>query len=244
MATSPRMQKQVWADTTSNRPVIVGPWMLKHGVGTLRFTDEMRAEEGTFTQTLGYRYAQVSTDFPGAWTVTATTRTADGAGTTDIDVSATTDQMWVQAALFGKSGGAMAGALSTIQVQTNADSRIVAARSLDLQAVVNTSEFAYLELGKPFPALGLSSLMFVVQLFGVEGTSVTFRPIWRTFEARLDAPGSWANLDSGQTVTADTFYNSGSEAVTPGTVQFAQVGMKISGTAGRGTLRATVAGLF
>lgn len=244
MAMGPRITAQTWADTTSNRPVLVYPPMLKFGVGTLRVTDEMRAEDGTYTQTLAYRFCQVTTDRPGAWNVTANTRIVDGVGTTDIDVSGTTDQMWVQVALMGKSGGAMAGAFSALQVQTSGSSRIIAARTIDLQAIANSGEALYLPLSAPFEALDLQSMMFAAQIYGLESTSLTFQPIWRTFDARLDSPNAWNTLDSSQNVSSNTFYNSGTETTAPGTTQYAQPGIKISGTGIRGTMKIQVAGLF
>ena len=237
---TPLIRKQIWGADDSKRPVIVLPWMLAHGVDTLIVMDEMRAVDGSLSQQVFTRFAEVRTDRPDSWSARGTSRTTNGRGVQAIDISATTDQLWVQVALKASAGAdATAEALSAIQASSDLEGRIIAARNLNIQPVVNSGEGMYIPLAKPHVAAGLTSYMFAVILTGVDGT-VTFQPAWRKFTAGLDNPEAWIDLDTSQSATTDTDYNSGTKAVTPGTVLYAQPGLKVTSTGGRATVRVLV----
>lgn len=237
---TPKLVKQTSAQSSANLPVLLGPWMLKHGVGTLRITDGMRARSGNYVTTLGHRFAQYKTDLPGDWVVSTNTRSANGLGTRDVDVSATTDQLWVQAALFGKSTDGLAGTAQTsLQLSTDGNPRIIAAATFDVQAYINSGEAAWVAVGPQVGAFNISGLMFVAVVVGVGGT-VMLQPAWRKWVDGYESPDAWSTLDSEQTITGNTNYNSGNEAISPGTSQLIQPGLKLGGAGGRGTVNIIV----
>jgi hypothetical protein len=218
--------------------------MLAHGVQTLRVLDDLRAVAGTgTTQEIRYRFASVLTNLPGAWTDSSLTRSSNSAGTREIDVSATTDQLWVQVDLAGLVTSGSGEGLSALQVFTEGCGRIIASQTVQWQKTLNSSEVAYIPIGDPVPAMDLSGLMFAIVVTGVAGT-ITFQPAWRTYSHLLHDPNAWQDLGSSNSDTGNDTYNSGNLSVSPGTtVSFAQPGLKIT-TAAMATLQVIVSAKY
>jgi len=240
---TPEISKQVVATSASDVTALTSEWFLVFGASTLRVVDELRAETGTLEQRIRHRFASVETTSPGAWTTQTTGRSANGIGTTDIDISATTDQMWAQIALAVRAPSGVAEGQSMIRGFVDTPARIVANRTIEISPEMNSGTYGYLPLCEPVGALGLDGMMFVVKYTGVAGT-LLFRPTWRTFATNPELPDAWSDLGSGdQSVTADGNYNSGTLATAPGAGKaFAQPGLKVGGSGTfRGTLRVLVA---
>jgi hypothetical protein len=233
----------VVAQNTAKIPVLLSSWMLKPGNGTLRVSDDMRARSGNIVQTIAYRYAAVQADEPGPFNVTANSRNADGDDVFDIDVSAVTDQLWVQAALMAHtSDGAVGYATSMIQAQIAGKSFMAGVRTIEVEPELNASESAYYEVGDPFPVLGCTNLQVAVVATGIGGT-VTYRPAFRSFKSSYSVANQWADLGTAKSSTGDEKHNFGTTGVTPGTNQFGQAGLKVTAT-GRGYLTVFVVAIF
>jgi hypothetical protein len=208
-------------------------------------TDEMRGEFGSLSQQVYYRFYSVDTRNPGSWNAGGTPRTTDGGDVQDIDISATTDQMWVQVALRGKvASGSEAEALSAIQAGADADPSVIAARRFTLNPTTNSAKDTYLPLAAPQGAAGLSSMMFGMKVTGLDGTTVKLRPAYRAFTSDVQAPGPWNDLDSLQTLSTETLYNSGTLSPALGTVMFWQPGLKIVGNDARATVQVMVVAVW
>ena len=223
---------------------LVTPWMLMYGASQLRATEEIRAITTHYGQQVVYRTAAVRTDFPSAWSPSGNNRTANGIHIANIDVSATTDQMWLQAGIQSKgdNAGSAAEGEAWCRLKTSLDrtGRIVVAQTVHVQPAVNSSEAAYVPLGRPIPAQDLVGFMGAFIVTSVSGT-LAYGLSYRTFEADPSSPDSWTDLQSYTGVTSDETQNTGHEAVTPGTKLLAQPGLKFSGTDARATIQVVVA---
>jgi hypothetical protein len=240
---TPELRKQVVAVASSDVTAFTSDWFLIFGASTLRVVDELRAEAGALEQRVRHRFASVDARSPGAWTTQTTGRSANGIGTTDIDVSGTTDQLWCQLALAVRATSGVAEAQSALRGFADVPSRIIAQRTIEVSPEMNSGVYGYLPLCEPLGALDLDGMMFVVKYAGVAGT-LLFRPAWRTFAADLDAPDAWTDLGSGdQSVTTDGSWNSGTLTTTPGAAKaLFQPGLKLGGSGGfRGGLTVLVA---
>jgi hypothetical protein len=217
------------------------PWQLVFGAGTngLRLMDEMQAKEGNHQQKVCWRTAEVLTDFPDAWSYSSNVHTTNGAVNVE-DFTPTAGKMWVQGGLSVAASSGSGQALASLLAGVAGEGRIVATGTIDVQPDVNSGQAAYHLIGEEFPAQGMSNLMFAAVIKGVDGT-LGWQPAVRYLN-RPDAPGNWSDLWSAQSPTASTRTNSGSLGISPGTNMFAQVGIKITSTAARGSFALIVAG--
>lgn len=243
-AATQEVSGQVSTVSTTNQTVLVTPFILAPGIGTVMVGDELRALVGSFSQTVRHRFAQVVPEVPSAtWTAASSSRSTAGSGTQAIDLSATTDQMFVQFSLAGKVTSGEGEAFSRMLVQYQQKARIIGRRVFEVNPLLNASSTEYLAAGEFFDANGLTGMMFAARVTGISGT-LAFRPAWRTADTFKETPNAWADLDSSQAVTVNTLYNSGTETTTPGTVLWAQPGLSITSTSARGRVELLVAGIF
>lgn len=243
---SPAVRREIDALSTSYASVIELPWMLAAGSTILRVIDEMRQESGGLTQAPRYRFASVRTSEPGAWS-TGTARSANGIGVTDVDVSATINQMWIQAALAAKYAGSVASAYSMIQASVDSGS-VLLSQTVEVPATILAEQDVYIPLGAPVAAMGLTKLMFATTVSGVTGT-VAFQPAWRVFQADKDNPSAWVDLGSVKSTVAATSHNFGLLSTTTTANMWFQPGIRIDGGSssandGRGTIKIVVAAKF
>jgi hypothetical protein len=73
---------------------------------------------------------------------------------------------------------------------------LVAVDVIEVQATTNSGESQYVPVGKRFPQLGLTKLMFGFVFSGVSGT-IAYRPAWREYKGDPDLPSDWTALGSG-----------------------------------------------
>jgi hypothetical protein len=122
------------------------------------------------------------------------------------------------------------------------DAVLVASAIHIITPSVNSAATAYLPLGIPHSAGGLTGYMFAFIVTGVSGT-LEYGPAYRTFDGDVTRPGAWSNLTSYSTAAAET-RNSGTVTVAPGTKLLIQPGLKFNGTGAAATVRTLVAGIY
>jgi hypothetical protein len=237
---------QVVVDSTNIATVLVTDILLAAGASDLALVLEQRALGGTgsFKGKGRYRFFDVRTDQPDAWTDSANERTTAGQFTDTWDISATTNKMWVQGAFGAYEAGGVAEAFSKCQSQVQGKGVLAAVDTISIQPVTNSGSSCYAAVGKRFPELGITKVMIGIVFSGVMGT-ITYRGAYREFQGDADLPLSWVDLGSGDsTRTTDGAVNMGQLTVTPTAgYMLGQVGLKFSGT-GLGTAQVTVAAIY
>jgi len=237
---TPKLTKQLGSTSNDYVVMAVTPWLLRYGVGTsgLRVLDEIRALSGNYRHKVAWRTADVSKAFPNAWNFSTNIRTNNGINTEQF--TATADTLWVQAGLAVSASGVSpeGEALASVQAMVPSVARIAAARNIEVQPVLNTSESMYVPIGQPFAALSMDSAMFALVANGVSGT-ISYQPAIR-YGDRSDDMGAWTDLGTSQSFTANGRANSGNISITPDVNMWAQAGLKITAT-GRGTIQTAVA---
>jgi hypothetical protein len=232
---------------TTNAGVLTGvqtPWMLMYPGTNLRVWAELRAATTNFRGVLRWRTADVLTSQPNAWQDSATTRSTNDEFVEDFDISASTSSLWVQAAIGVKtaSSGQAGEAFGRLRASLSGDGAIVASETVQVEPTINTSQNAYLPIGGLFSALDLAGVMAGYVVTGVSGT-LSYGLAIRYFKGDPNSPGAWTDLNGWTGVTADEIRNSGHQATTPGTMTFAQLGVKVpAGTNPRATIQVVAAG--
>jgi hypothetical protein len=137
------------------------------------------------------------------------------------------------------------------QAWTDSEARIVARQTIQQEPDINSSKTAYIPLGAPFPAFGLSGVMIAISARGYSG-SPTMNFVTRTFTGDPSLPLAW-NTGTPLLGTDKTFsnsdgfedYNTGNLAFAPADVAFAQIGVKSPAAAdGIGTFDIIVAAKY
>ena len=202
--TSPALRSQIRSEGTNYTTVLTLPWMLAFGTSTLRVVDEMRGEDGTLLQVVRYRFAETLKSRPGAWNDSGTSRSSDGIGVQDFDISETTDQMWVQVGLAAKATSGAAEALSMLQAAADSEGKTVANRKLQIQPRLNDGKTMVIPLCDPLPAVGFSDMIYAINLYGLNG-DITIQAAFRTFDADTIIPNSWSTSGiSSENVSVDS----------------------------------------
>jgi hypothetical protein len=199
-------------------------------------TTNMRAK-------LRYRTADVLTSRPNAWNDSSTSRSSNGTYVEDVDLSAVTTALWVQAGIgVATASSAQVGeALATLRSSTKGLGQVVAADKLEIGPDINTSQTGHQAIGAPFSALGLAAVMAGVVATGVAGT-LDYGLVIRYFDGDINAPGAWVDVVAVTGITSDEIRNFNDTAVTPGTKLLAQLGIKWGGTSPQATLKVVASG--
>jgi hypothetical protein len=239
--------QQVQCTSTTPATLLVTQWMLAAGTTAIDAVMEVRAPSPTaasFNAAMRVRFASVSTQRPGAWGTATTTRSSADVWPERFDVSATTDQAWVQVGLVGNASAAQAEALVRLQAAAQGGGAVLAEQVVQVEPDTNSGSYTVVALGNPFAQLGISKVMYAVVFSGVTGT-VTYRPVYRQFKGNPELPEAWGDLGTGDsTRTTDGDLNSGLISVSPTSgYLLGQAGLKYTGTA-RGTLKTMVCGVF
>lgn len=234
---SRKKTKQVHADSSNYKTIEEGPWMLFYGGTTFRILDERRGLTGTYRHFVRYRTAEVTPDFPDAWTDSANVRSANGINVEDFTPAAA--KMWIQAAVAASVSGVIGEAQISLQAMTKSNGEIVASQTIQLQQDLNSTQTGIVPLGEPFPALGLAGCLAGVVLTGVGGTADYQLAI--RYMDRLDEPGAWTAIGNAVTgVTGNDRRNTGDISITPSTNMWAQLGWQYT-AAYRGTAQIVAA---
>jgi hypothetical protein len=223
---------------------IIGPWTLAYGVGGsgLRLCSEIRTLTN-YEHAMAFQTASVSTDFPDGWTVSGNTRSTNNTFVEDFPAAAWSGKLWVRPGLAVSSqANGVGDAQVGLQAWITSPSTIAGARTVSVNPDLNAGGVAYYPVTAPLPALSLSEVMVAAVLSGVNGT-LTYQPAIRYFNRIDEAPGAWTDLGAPQSPNTNERRNFGGIAVAPGTVAFAQVGIKVT-TAARATISLLVAGKY
>ncbi|MCB9697619.1 MAG: hypothetical protein H6738_12630 [Alphaproteobacteria bacterium] len=238
-------QGQMTADKTALTTVLVGPPMLAYGSDTLRMSGILQQIVDDFGCVLRYRKSAVRPDRPsGPWVDGGTTYSSeDTPFAADFSLAALGSNLWVQPAVAAKrttSGTAPVEALGAFRAFVQGNSQMVAHQTFEIEPDTNSGSSTILPIGKPFPALGAGGVMVGIVASGFSGTSVTMNLVGRVFTATLDQPSAWdSNLITDKTFTGNDDYNTGDIDISglfTGTPAFAQLGLVITSTTGRGRL--------
>ncbi len=152
--------------------------------------------------------------------------------------------MWIQVALGGYYTTGIAEVFVRMQSQVQGKGVLVATEVVEVNPNTNSGQSSIVSLGKRFPQIGITKLMFAYIFKGVSGT-ITYRPVHREFKGDPELPAFWSNLGAGDnTVSADSTANSGQLTVSPTAgYMFGQAGLKFSGDA-KGTITVMVAVIY
>lgn len=244
-------QGQMTADKTALTTVLVGPPMLAYGSDTLRMSGILQQIVDNFGCVLRYRKAAVRPDRPsGSWVDGASTYSSeDTPFAEDFSLSSLGSNLWIQPAVAAKrttSGTTPVEALGAFRAFVQGNSQMVAHQTFQIEPDTNSGSSTILPIGKPFPALGAAGVMVGIVASGFSGTSVTMNLVGRAFTATLDQPSAWgSNLLTDKTFSGNDDYNTGDlTSLSLGTAAFAQLGLVITSTTGRGTLEVLVAARY
>jgi hypothetical protein len=203
---------------------------LAYGATALTFAGYAPQLRGNMALTPRYRKFSVRPDSPedAAWTdgtaVTTTTPYFQS-----FNISALGSFMFVQPALAAASSTSNGEAFSVWQAFTDSVAQIVVRQAVQLQPDLNTSQTAYIPLGKPFPALGLSGVMLAIAARGCSG-SPGVNVVARTYTGDPSNPSAWgSNLMAGDKTFSSTNedYNTGNLVYAPTSVAWAELGLKV-----------------
>jgi hypothetical protein len=236
---SPFLQEQITASATGDVTTLLTGWMPGFGASSLRIMDEIQGLSGSYRQKVQWRTADVSTDYPNAWNLSSTYRTANGV--TVEDFSPTAGKMWIQAGIASSvtTSSTVGEALASLRASTNSNGSIVAAGAVNINPDLNTSQSAYFPIGEVFPALGANNFLFAFIVSGVSGT-LTFQPALRGMDTE-EEPSAWTDQGSAHNSTANERWSSGTITPTPVTKLLAQAGVKVTSTGARGMIHVLVA---
>jgi hypothetical protein len=240
---SPKVSGQIGSTSADYTIALVTPWVLAAGTGNNggRVFDELRGRTGGRRQKIAWQTAQVLTDFPAnTWNFSQNIHSTEDAWAEDF--TPTAGHLWVRAGLGVSTSASPGDGQSSLQLMTLGRSEIVADQTLEIEPYLNSAQTAEYALGRPFPALGATKLIFGIVSYGVGGT-ITVRPMFRAFQ-RLEIPGSWSLLGTQtQDFTTNAIWSSGELAITPGVNMWGETGLAVSAE-GRGRLRLIVAAIW
>ncbi len=237
---------QISADATTASTKLVTEWMLAAGgAGLILGLDQRQLSgAGAWTGYLRWRFAKARTDQPEGWSTSTTARTTADGFVELVDISGTTDMLWLQGALSGQASGGAAELFARLQAQVDGKGVVLGSLTTDIQPVTNSGQSQYIPVPGRFPSGGLTKLMFAYVFSGVSGT-ITYRPVWRESKLDADYPANWSPLGSADVNrTTDGFDNSGQLAAVPTSgYSHGQAGLRVSGDA-RGRIEIIVAGIY
>jgi hypothetical protein len=242
----PAVADQVVMPNTSSVTLLTTDWILKAGTTALDGALELQGLSGVVSAAMRVRYAKTSTQRPGLWGTPSTAQTTAGVGTARFDLSAVTDQMWVQLGMVGTGPATGAECFARLQGAAQGNGMVLAQQTVEVEPDTNVGSHTYVALGKAFAQNGLTRLMYGITFSGVSG-SILVRPVYRQIKGNVETPQDWADQGAGDTTqSVDGDVNTGelviAPVVTPGFL-LGQVGIKYTGAA-RGTMKILVAGIY
>jgi hypothetical protein len=234
---------------------VTTPWMLAAGGGVARLMAELAQLTGNLTLAPWYRTAAVSTDQPDAWASFGTALAANGQEVSDQSLTGITNKLWVQLSL-AKSSTSSGEGFVTIRGSVVGNGVIVGTRTIELAGnTLNAAGAGVFEVGEPFPAVGLTGLMFGFVFSGIgAGSSLTGSAVARTFKGDPTEPGSSWTAPTGGTpgaafsVAASTSVSRVNTSVmTPPSVAgygYAQAGVSFTGANPQAVVSVVVAAIY
>lgn len=248
MPTRTTLPVSAFATSVSSTFVIDGrlvtQWVGAHGVGAslLRIMSDLRDREGNYQHKMAYQTAAVSQRYPDAWTFSGTTRSTNNSFIEDFPSSAWSGKLWVRGGLAIASSSGAGGAQVGVQAAIVGNAQMFPAKTVDVAPTLNASATTYHVITGPIPALNLSEIMVACILTGVNGT-LTDQPAVRFYNDPFDAGGTWTDLGTAQSPTANELRNFDGQAVSPGSTMWAQVAIKVT-TAARGRIEPFVSAKY
>lgn len=237
--------RQVTATQASYTTVFTTPWMIAAGADTLRTMLDLRQLAGALGAKICWRTAAVRTDLPDAWQY-GTARTTADSFVEDIDLTSTTNKLWIQLGLATAASSGVAEALATLKGSLLTHGVLIGTRTVEILPTVNTSQTAYVPVGEPFPAVGLSKMLFGIVVSGVAGT-LNYGVSWRGMDFDVERPDAWSAFTSGDSwsgITTDELNNTGLLSASFGSPGMIQAGLKWSGTSAQATIRVTCVAVY
>lgn len=219
----------------------LGPWMLLYGGGTARTMLQIGQLDGHFRTRIRYRMAAVRTDKPGAWQTGGALQTSNGTYVEDLTPTVGTN-LWIQFGLAGSTPNDAEAGEALVEYALNLQDKGGLVAAGVVQAIPLPSA-ASIPVGQPFSANNLAGVMAGFDITGVTGT-LDYALLIRYFDGDPNEPGAWTVLDSQTGQTADTLYNTGDKATTPGTKLLAQLGVRFGGTNPVATIRVVAAARY
>ncbi|MFT4628887.1 MAG: hypothetical protein ACI8PZ_007583 [Myxococcota bacterium] len=214
------------------------------GVSDMQLVTEQYATTSDLRVQAARVFYEARTDRPGAWGLFTgqSNQSGDGDWTDSFDISTdAADEMYCRVGLAIKSNtaGNIAQGDFKVTIIVRQEGKIIGQRSFTLNPGLNSSsQTAYYPLSVWLPTLDLASLKGAFVIEAVSGT-LKFRLAWRTADTDPKAPNAWQELDSFQTASSNTVYNTGNESVTFTDERWYQVGIAIQGQDGEGIIHMT-----
>ncbi len=244
----PQVAANVVSDSTTWTTVLRSRWVLLFGGSKLRTVLNMQNGSTNLEARTKFLTADVLTSETNTVSsASGATLDADGYKTDDLDVSAETSAMWVQAiAQVSSSSGVSDGRL-VLSGTLHSEGRIVASQDVNVgptTAESGTSQYHYLPIGRPVPIVGMSSIMYAV-VYTVGSGTVYWQPVYRTFTNDLNKPSTWATKATEQTGSSNTTWNSGTVTLADVTTKAMwQPGIRWKSESGSGSLKIIVAAKY
>lgn len=194
----PPRSTQLTAVSTTRVTGMTSPWLLAAGAVTGRLWAELAQLSGNLTLTPQVRFAAVSTDQPEAWATFGSTLTTNEQKASDSTLTGMVDKLWVQFAL-GKQSTSVGEGVVSLQPSVVGNGAVVGARRIELAAnVLNASASGVWEVGKPFPAVGLTGLMFGFVFSGIGSVgALTGSAVARLYKGDASDPSTQWGAPTG-----------------------------------------------
>jgi hypothetical protein len=185
------------------------------------------------------------------WTPFGTSLAANGQQVSDQSLTGITDKLWVQLSV-AKSSTSSGEGFVTIRGSVVGNGVLVGSRTIDLTgSTLNASASGVFEVGEPFPAVGLTGLMFGYVFSGVGASgALAGSAVARTFKGDPQEPAiTWAGLTGGSfSVAASTsVQRTNSGVLTPPTTAgtgLVQAGVAFNGANPQAVVSVVVAAIY
>lgn len=229
--------------TSSSAGVIVWtPWTLAVGVNNLRIIRNVQGSSGSPSTNYVYQYAAVKTTEPDAWTGGGTARTGDGYDTDNVDISGTTNKMWVRAGMTASATTQGEGE-ATITLMTDSEAKVIGTKTINMVATRGTTA-SVVKLSEPLPIVGMSKV-FCSVIYSHEGGSTDIQVSYRKIQDDLDAGGGWTSLASQTGWATDQNYNTTEVTLSDDTTYgYFQPAMLYKNTTNGGTMKVIFVALW
>lgn len=189
--------------------IAVTPWVLCAGTNTLRFVRKVSGSTGSPVSDVAYQFAAVKTSQPGDWNLASDTDTGDNWKVSNVDISSTTDQMWVRGGLHMAGDDTNAENLEAqVRMMTDGTGKIIGARTLELPSNY-ANDYNSFTIASGVPVLGASALMFGFDMVAASSTSATLWASHRLYAGNPRQGGSWTNTAQGTITDDEKVWNSG-----------------------------------
>jgi hypothetical protein len=155
--------------------------------------------------------------------------------------------MWIQGSVeagYQAGGDTFAEAYLKLQTTVDTDVALIATAAVQVNPTVS-GETSFVPLSAPFPALGLTAVMFACIVSQVDGT-LNYQPAWRAISGDPTKAGNFTAIGTGQSsVTTEEDHNFGRITVAPATTDnLAQVALAYSGSTAEALISVVVAAVY